>query len=336
MTLIDLIRRGTPSSQRGTQVLRALALALSISALTACGSSTSSQTHGAPASTAASTSGAPASNGTANGPSVLTTPVEVAHTKLGAVGYRMLGSGPPLVLVNGLGATMEDWYPAFVDDLARIRRVIVFDNAGIGKTQALPAPLTIGKMADQTSALIVRLGLHSPDVLGWSMGGMIAQALAAQHRGQVRRLVLCATQAGTGRAIAPPLAAARSVLSGSPAAVLAALFPAGQGAAERAYVTGSLSYPQRTVAPRATTLSQSRAIGGWLRGAEPAGMGIAHAGVPALVADGTLDALDPLANAHQLAALIPHSQLVVYPGAGHAFLFQDQATFVPRLESFLR
>jgi len=118
--------------------------------------------------------------------------------------------------------------------------------------------------------------------------------------------------------------------------VLAALFPAGQGAAERAYVTGILSYPQRTVAPRATPLSQSRAIGGWLRGAEPAGMGIAHAGVPALVADGTLDALDPLANAHQLAALIPHSQLVVYPGAGHAFLFQDQATFVPRLESFLR
>jgi len=49
-------------------------------------------------------------------------------------------------------------------------------------------------MADQTSALIVRLGLHSPDVLGWSMGGMIAQALAAQHRGQVRRLVLCATR----------------------------------------------------------------------------------------------------------------------------------------------
>ncbi len=126
MTLIDLIRRGPPSAQRGTQVLRAVALAWSISALTACGSSTSSQTHRAPASTAASTSGAPASNGTANGPSVLTAPVEVAHTKLGAVGYRMLGGGPPLVLVNGIGATMEDWYPAFVDDLARIRRVIVF------------------------------------------------------------------------------------------------------------------------------------------------------------------------------------------------------------------
>lgn len=73
----------------------------------------------------------------------------------------------------------------------------MFDNSGVGRTQQLPAPLTIDAMADQTSALIDTLGLGRPNVLGWSMGGMIAQALAVLHPAQVRRLVLCATFPGT-------------------------------------------------------------------------------------------------------------------------------------------
>jgi pimeloyl-ACP methyl ester carboxylesterase len=79
----------------------------------------------------------------------------------------------------------------------------MFDNSGVGRTQQLPAPLTIDAMADQTSALIDTLGLGRPDVLGWSMGGMIAQALAVLHPAQVRRLVLCATYPGTGAAVVP-------------------------------------------------------------------------------------------------------------------------------------
>jgi pimeloyl-ACP methyl ester carboxylesterase len=84
----------------------------------------------------------------------------------------------------------------------------MFDNSGVGRTQELPPPLTIDAMADQTSALIDTLGLGRPDVLGWSMGGMIAQALAVLHPAQVGRLVLCATYPGTGAAV-PPSQAAR-------------------------------------------------------------------------------------------------------------------------------
>lgn len=102
----------------------------------------------------------------------------------------------------GYGWTMEGWDPRLVHALARHNRVVMFDNAGIGHTQPLPgeltATLTIDAMADQTSALIDTLGLGRPDVLGWSMGGMIAQALAVLHPAQVRRLVLCATFPGTG------------------------------------------------------------------------------------------------------------------------------------------
>ena len=108
----------------------------------------------------------------------------------------MIGSGPSLVLIMGYGGTMQTWDPRFVNTLAMHNQVVIFDNAGIGDTQALPAPLTIDAMADQTSALISALGLGRTDVLGWSMGGMIAQALAVRHPAQVRRLVLCATFPG--------------------------------------------------------------------------------------------------------------------------------------------
>jgi pimeloyl-ACP methyl ester carboxylesterase len=101
---------------------------------------------------------------------------------------------------------MEAWDRRFVDALAQHYHVVIFDNAGVGQTRALPAPLTIDAMASQTSALITALGLTRPDILGWSMGTMIAQALAVLHPGQVRRLVLCAAYPGNGTAIRPPQA----------------------------------------------------------------------------------------------------------------------------------
>src|ERR1700761_6381799 len=147
--------------------------------------------------------------------SVVSAPVRIAHTSLGAVGYRSVGSGPPLVLIMGYGLTMESWDPRLVHALAEHHRVVMFDNSGIGHTRPLPAPVSIGAMAGQASALITTLGLGRPDVLGWSMGGMIAQALAVLHPAQVRRLVLCATYPGTGAAVVPS-ATARQASSDFP------------------------------------------------------------------------------------------------------------------------
>ena len=82
-------------------------------------------------------------------------------------------------MIMGLSGTMDAWPPSFVDALARKRRVITFDNAGIRRSTLGPLPLTISKMADKTAALIRALKLRRTDVLAWSMGGMIAQSLAA-------------------------------------------------------------------------------------------------------------------------------------------------------------
>src|SRR5271170_1290599 len=159
-----------------------------------------------------------------SGPDVLTAPVHVVRTAAGTVAYRELGSGPALLLINGADASMDDWPPSFVDALAAHHTVVVFDNAGVGRTSAVPAPalLSITAMASQTSALISALGLGRPAVLGWSMGGMIAQALAVTHPAQVSRLILAATTAGTGKAL--PLPPFTTVSGLSPAKLAAQLF----------------------------------------------------------------------------------------------------------------
>jgi pimeloyl-ACP methyl ester carboxylesterase len=229
--------------------------------------------------------------------SVVSAPVRVAHTRLGAVGYRVVGSGPPLIWIMGYGWTMEDWDPRLVHALAQHNRVAMFDNSGVGRTQQLPAPLTIDAMADQTSALIDTLGLGRPNVLGWSMGGMIAQALAVLHPAQVRRLVLCATYPGTGAAVVPS-ATARQAGSDMKGA-------------------------------------QSIAAADWWAGTDAAGREIARISMPTLIADGVADQLVPAANDHILARLIPGARLVLYPDAGHGFLFQEGTPFASRVESFL-
>jgi len=304
----------------GTAALLAVSLA-------ACGSS------GSPG-IGATTAAPPTASVTAPA-GIASVPVQVIQTGHGQVAYRQLGKGVPLLLIMGLGGSIDDWEPAFVDALASRYRVIVFNNAGVGRTSPLPSPLTISAMAEQTSAFIAAIGLGRVDVLGWSMGGMIAQALTALHPAQVSRLVLAATQAGTGHALRVPAAAAADAVSTNPATVLSVLFPPGQATAEQRYVTGILTYPGYYGAPRDLLASQSAAVQAWLNGTDASGHLIGGIRVPALVADGTVDALDPAANDRLLAAAIPGAQLVLYPGAGHGFLFQDAASFIPRLEKFL-
>jgi len=284
---------------------------------------------------AETTTTVPTTTSAAASAGVTSVPVRVIQTADGQVAYRQLGKGTPLLLIMGLGGSVDDWEPSFVNALASLYRVIVFNNAGVGRTSPLASPLTVSAMAEQTSAFISALGLHRVDVLGWSMGGMIAQALIVMHPPQVRRLVLAATQAGTGHALPVPAAAAAGATSANPAAVLSTLFPPGQAVAEQKYVTGILAYPGYYGAPRVLLASQNAAIEAWLNGDEPSGHLVGAIRVPTLVADRSEDALDPAANATMLAAAIPGAQLVMYPGAGHGFLFQDAASFVSRLETFL-
>jgi pimeloyl-ACP methyl ester carboxylesterase len=156
------------------------------------------------------------------------------------------------------------------------------------------------------------------------MGGMIAQALAVLHPAQVRRLVLCATYPGTGTVV-PSQAA---IQSGS-------LFPANQVNASDAFTAAISEYPAAPAVAAATKTAQAGAVTKWWDGTDPTGRKIARISVPTLIADGTDDQLDPVANDHTLARLIPRARLVLYPDAGHGFLFQEGMRFASLIESFL-
>jgi pimeloyl-ACP methyl ester carboxylesterase len=257
--------------------------------------------------------------------SVVSAPVRTAHTSLGAVGYRVVGTGPPLVLIMGYGWTMDNWDPLLVHALAHHNRVVMFDNSGTGQTQQLPPPYSIDAMANQTSALMDTLHLGRADVLGWSMGGMIAQALAVLHPAQVRRLILCATNPGNGQAVVPS-ATARQDSSD---------FPPNQAAASNAFKAAIAEYPPAPVVSLATKGVQGFAISDWWAGVDAAGHEVAGISVPTLIADGTDDQVDPASNDRILARLIPGARLVLYPDAGHAFLFQDWTRFASLVDSFL-
>ncbi len=231
----------------------------------------------------------------------------------------------------GYAAPMEAWEPQFLDTLARRYRVVIFDNAGIGSTRALPSRLTIDAMANQTSALIDALHLGRSDVLGWSMGGMIAQALAVLHPSQVRRLVLCATFPGVETVI-PPQAKIDDLTDGNG---LPVLFPADQPMAAAAFSAGAQSYAEPEAASPSVISAQGDASLAWFHGTDAAGRKTSEISAPTLVADGAEDQLDAVSNSRAIAALIPGARLVIYPDAGHGFLFQEGTPFAVTVESFL-
>ena len=318
MTGITAIRVAGTATARGLVVALCAALALvgcsSGSAASASGASTASMTPAA----------------------VTSAPVRTVRTADGTVGYRWFGTGPALVLITGYGASIDSWDPTLLALLARSHRVVVPDNAGVGKTSPLPGPLSIDAMAQQASAFITALGLGKPAVLGWSMGGMIAQALAVLHPAQVSRLVLAATQAGNGKAQPVPTTAAAALSSGNGEAILSVLFPHDQAAAARTYARSISAYPGYYQAPKSAEAAQSAAIAQWFAGKDPAGPRVSKLTIPTLVADGSQDALDPAANDRQLAALIPDATLRLYPDAGHAFLMQDETEFAAQVAAFTK
>jgi pimeloyl-ACP methyl ester carboxylesterase len=267
--------------------------------------------------------------------STVDVPVRTVQAGQGTIGYHSLGQGPPLVLVMGLSGTMDASPPSLVDALAARRRVITFDNEGIRRTTLGSGTLSIRRMADDIASLIRRLRLGRADVLGWSMGGMIAQSLARRHPGRVRRLVLAATGPGNGRATLPG-ADVIQALAGSTANVLDLLFPPDRQDLGAAFARQVTSYPNaQPAAPPAVTRAQLNASTEWMRGRDPSGRSLSRLRLPVLVGGGTLDRLLPASNQRHLARQLPNATLRMYRGASHGFLFQYRKRFARAVHRFL-
>jgi pimeloyl-ACP methyl ester carboxylesterase len=254
--------------------------------------------------------------------------------------YREVGRGRPLVLLARFRGTMDNWDPKFIALLARHHRVILFDNVGVGLTNGT-VPTTISAMAEDSARFLNALGLTDVDVLGFSMGGMVAQALAVHHPTLVRRLVLAGTipgGPGTRGGTQEAFVAITGELDVSEdlAAYKTAFFtptPAGQAAAAASFRRlATIRHPAQVAAD--AWAIQGAATFDWIAGTDPAQAHLAEIRQPVLVANGDRDVVLPTFNSFLFLDLLPQAQLVTYPDAGHGFLYQYPAAFAKQVAAF--
>jgi pimeloyl-ACP methyl ester carboxylesterase len=255
--------------------------------------------------------------------------------------FNPTAPGRPLVMIVGFGSTMAEWDPQLVADLAQNRRVIMFDNRGAGESTGSVAHLTVRLMAADAAGLIHRLKLGRADVLGWSMGGFIAQELALDHPGLVARLILASTDPGSPHTT-PGSSAVIGTLTNptTTAAELPILFPPDQQPAGGSWLTAIGSQPGIMAGdfavPAATKAAQSIATNAkWLTPGHGTYARLSELQAPTLVAYGAEDVIVPPSNAQLLLGRIPHARGVAFADAGHAFLFQDPDAVAGAFTQFL-
>ena len=115
--------------------------------------------------------------------------------------YEVKGQGFPLVMIMGLGGNLDWWDPLIIQGLSRNFRTVMFDNRGAGRTDLSDKQYTIKLFADDTAGLMDALTIPRANVLGISMGGMIAQELAINYPEKVEKLILCSTNCGSARSV---------------------------------------------------------------------------------------------------------------------------------------
>ncbi len=268
--------------------------------------------------------------------------VNVAGTR---IAYRTLGTDagePPLVLFQHFTGTMDDWDPEVVEGLARHRRVYAFDNPGLGASEGV-TPDSIEGMSQVALGLVDALNLGKVDLLGFSLGGAVAQQVLFDRPAGVRKAVLAGTApkgAFGGEQLPAVLADAFQRAAQERSHPKAFLFftdtPAGRLAANE--FIGRIN--KHTVDPdppatEATTRAQLNAVTKWSAAPrDPAAL--AAITQPVLVVNGGHDAMVPTAGSHELYQHIPRAQLILYPDSGHGALFQYHDAFVNEVDLFLR
>lgn len=255
------------------------------------------------------------------------------------IAYRRIGNGHPLVVLNGFAATSADWDPSFIDVLASSNELILIDNRGIGFSTDNGWPFEIAQLADDAVRIIEVLGIEHTNLLGWSMGGFIAQALALRHPSRIKKLVLLSTDPGGADA---DLASAEvwsrlTDMSGTPHEqahrLLSLLFP--RAAAESiCREFGDIVAAARARLSTDLVKRQVEAMDAWHR----AGVGsrLREMNLPVLVATGTADMVIPPSNALKLVNAIPGAWLAQFKGGGHAFMAQYPHPLANLVNSFLK
>jgi pimeloyl-ACP methyl ester carboxylesterase len=272
--------------------------------------------------------------------SALTVPTRFLEAAGIRFAYRRWGKpgGLPLVFLQYFSGNLDDWDPRVTDGLASDYDVILFDNAGVGRSGG-ETPGTVAEMTRDALAFCDGLGLKQFSIVGFSLGGMIAQQLALDHPDRVNRIVLLGTGPRGGEGMTFTELSAEERAEPDRFLLTAFFSPTDTSqAAGRAYLKRLAARTRDRDLPvsKRTAEAQLRAIREW--GTVPSSnryatlQNIKH---PTLVVHGTKDIVVLPINAFILAERLPDAQLILYPDSSHGAQYQHAEVFLKHAKLFL-
>jgi pimeloyl-ACP methyl ester carboxylesterase len=275
----------------------------------------------------------------------VTAPTRFLQGKKEKYAYRRFGGGPglPLLCLQHFTGTLDNWDPAVTDPVASGRDVILFESAGLGRSSG-KVPETMEGMATHALDFLDALGVSTCDVLGYSLGGMVAQQMALERPSLFRKLVLVGTAPRGGEDIMhldkPVLAKHLQdpTLKGYEVLVKIFFAPTTSSQAAGEAFIGRLMQRKADREPNSgpeVAGAQLAAFREWERfdGERFASLRRIHQ--PTLVVNGVFDAMIPVSNSYWLSQHLPNAVLLTYPDAGHGSLFQFHESFTRHIQAFL-
>ncbi len=276
----------------------------------------------------------------------ITAPTQFVAAGAQTYAYRRFGRGsaPPLLCLQHFTGTLDFWDPAVTDPIPRSREVILFENAGLGRSSG-EVPETMAGMAAHVLAFVDALGLTQVDVLGFSLGGVLAQLIALDRPSLVRKMLLVGTAPESGEDIMHLEKPELQRILGDPN--LQGLQPFVKlffAPSESSQAAGQ-AYAQRLAARRQdrepvsgpnVAAAQLTAFRAWERGDGGERFAkLRQIRQPCLVVNGVFDQMIAVRNSYALAEHLPRAMLLTYPDAGHGSLFQYHDSFVQQTSLFL-
>jgi len=277
-------------------------------------------------------------------PSNATAPTQFLQVRNERYAYRRFGGGSahPLVCLQHFTGNLDNWDPAVSDVLASGRDVILFDNAGVGRSTG-KVPETVAGMAAHALAFMDALGLELVDLLGFSLGGMVAQEIALARPSLVRKMLLVGTAPEGGEEIMrmeKPAVKTIFISNLTSSQRLVKLFfapSASSQAAGEAFIA-RLAQRKQDREPASgpeVAKAQIAAFRAWESFVGERFAKLRKICQPCLVVSGVFDILIPVRNSYLLSEHLPNAVLLTYPDSGHGALFQFHESFTRQAAAFL-
>jgi pimeloyl-ACP methyl ester carboxylesterase len=267
--------------------------------------------------------------------------IQYVETPSGKLAYRIDGDSDaaPLLLVQRFRGVIDEWDPAFIERLAAHHKVIRFDSAGVGRSTG-ETPTTITATAAIALDFMDVLNINVADVLGWSLGGYVAQAMALRSPDRICRMVIAGS--GPGAVTEGPRRhprvneiALKAKLDDEDYLFLFFAESDTSRAAGRASLARIAAQNDSPPTMMVSAENQFKAIVNWSGGADAARPRLKELSMPILVANGATDVMVPSYGSYAISQEAPNAKLVLYPDSGHGFLFQHISEFTHEVMAFL-